>query len=202
MVTKINLLPPEIRDKDRADRLIVYMFIAFIVFVFAMVGVKFLRDYQIAEAQAGLESVRAEAIGINKSIGQLTAYEEREKELVRLEGILNTAMDDAVIWSRILNDVSIITPNDIVLKEMNCDQNSITMRADAFIFGDERLVGHKPVAKWLINLSKSGTFKYVWLTQSAKKDGENVLNVDAKVSFKGPQEKAPAKKVPPVNKGK
>ncbi|MHB0975688.1 MAG: PilN domain-containing protein [Candidatus Aquicultorales bacterium] len=198
MVTKINLLPPEIRQKDRADRIVVYMFLSLIVLVFALFGVRTLRETQIDEARAKLSEVQNQTILVNKSISNMKVYEDREKELKRLEGILNQAMADSTIWSRVLNDISLTTPNDVVVRQLSGNAEGISFKADVYLIGTGVSSGHKPVAKWLMRLSENGVFKYVWLTSSSKEDNHYV--VDAKAMFK-PKDAAPkAPSVPPVKK--
>ncbi|MCL4499101.1 MAG: hypothetical protein M1548_07205 [Actinobacteria bacterium] len=198
MVTRINLLPPEIRQRDRKDRIIVYMFLSLIVLAFVMFGVKLLRDYQINEAKAKLDEVRAESSSVNQRIVQLKAYEDREKELVRLNGVLSTAMAEAMTWSKVLNDISIITPNDVVIKQMSGNKDGMNFKAEVTIAANNA-AGHKPVAKWLINLRRVPSFGYVWLGSSTK--AGNTLGADATVKFQAQQAKEQAPKVPPV-KGK
>ena len=199
MVTKINLLPPEIRQRDKRERLIVYMFLSLALLAAFMLTVKFQRDLKISEAKAEMQQVRSEAANVERSIGQLKEYEDREKELARLEGIVNSAMAGAITWSKVMTDISMVIPNDVVLKQASFTKDGVTFSAEAIPM-EGRAAGHKPVAKWLISVSKIPSFKHVWLSSSNKgQDGK--LTFDTTVKFQDQASGQEASKVPPA-KGK
>lgn len=197
MVTRINLLPPEIRQRDKRERLVVYMFLSLIVIAALMLAVKFQRDLKISEAKAELEQVRSEAAGIERSIAQLKEYEDREKELARLEGVVNSAMAGSISWSKVMTDISMVIPNDVVLKQASFTKDGITFSAEAIPM-EGQTAGHKPVAKWLINISKVPSFKYVWLS-SSNKDQRGKLTFDTTVRFSAPSSGQEGSKVPPAS---
>ncbi len=196
MVTRINLLPPEIKQRDKRERLVVYMFLSLVLLAAFMMAVKFQRDLKISEAKAELEGIRTEAASVEKSIAQLKEYEDRQKELVRLEGIVNAAMAGATKWSKVLTDISMVIPNDVVLKQVSFTKDGATFSAEAVPL-EGQAAGHKPVAKWLVNLSKVPSFNRVWLGSSNKgQDGR--LTFDTTVKFQSKSGDQEASKVPPA----
>jgi Tfp pilus assembly protein PilN len=203
MVTRINLLPPEIRQKDRTERIIVLMFLSLVVVVAALAGIYFWKDSQVNRAQNELAQAQSRSKAIDASIAKLTAYQSRESELKRLQEILAGAVSVSPVWSKTMNDISLTMPNDVVVTQIDCDSTGVTFKAYVPTL-TQASVGTKPVANWMKALNASGNFNYVWLTSSKLQQPntpESKLSIEIKASFKEPTAiKSAAATPPPVKK--
>lgn len=194
MTTRINLLPPEIRRKDKAEKIMIYIVIGLLLLAGLLAGVKVLRDLQIKEREAHLGELRNETLDINRGIASLKAYDERKKQLEGVQGILDTALAGSTTWSKIMRGVSETTPNDVVLKQLTANEEGVSFKADVLLTGGKES-GQKPVAKWLERLTGSGVFKSAWLVSSSYDEEKKRLDVDVMARF---EPKAASSKLPNV----
>lgn len=199
MTTRINLLPPEIRRKDRAEKIMIYIFIGLLLLAGLLAGVKVLRDLQVKETEAHLGELRNQTLEINRDIGSLKTYEEREKQLEASQTILNSALAGSTTWSKIMKGISETTPNDVVVKQLTANEEGVSFKADVVLTGGKES-GQKRIAKWLERLSGSGVFKTAWLVSSSYDEEKKRLDVDVAARFEPKPASAQTPSVPPVKK--
>lgn len=106
-MTRIDLIPPEVVEKHKARRIIAIMSLVF-VFVFAVLLVVYLLTLgQAIMASNRVEIIKKENTKVEQFTQKLKPYDERKKTLDERKKIVDTMTANQVMWSSILNDISI-----------------------------------------------------------------------------------------------
>lgn len=179
-MTNINLLPPEIYEKRRAERLFFYLIIGFIVlialFFFVYLGTYFL----VTQKQSKVDEVEFEARKL-KTKTQSPKYTEAEQvktEFEQRRNVITQAMAGEVSWYTLLNEVSMVIPSDVWLVSFSGDATGIKAKGYTF--------KHPAVAKWLERMTEIKEITGIWLTYSQKATLENQPVVEFEVTAKFP----------------
>ena len=173
-MTRIDLIPPEVVEKHQSRKIIMIMVIVFTV-VFGISLVAYLITMgQAIMAGNRVEIIKAENIKVQNYTQKLQPYEERKKALDERQAIIEKMTADQVQWSSILNDISMVVPNDIWLKDVKIDLSEILTAKDQGGAAAKvepkppiTIVGyafnHAAVARWLVHLNEINQFRGVWL---------------------------------------
>lgn len=186
--TLINLLPPEVQEKRRAERTVVYIVVALTALVVLLVVIYLINGLRVIEAQGRLAEIKAKNAKLEASITEFQIYEKRRNEVIERQKLVKQALVGEVLWHRILNEVSMVIPTDVWLVDFTGDPSagvSMTGFSPDYAF-DAPDVGHKPVAKWLVRLGEINEFKDIWLNSSEKSSlfGFGVINFSIKAKLK------------------
>ncbi len=173
-MTRIDLIPPEVVEKHKSRRIITIM-----VIVFAAVFGVALAVYLITLAQAMMAServavIKSENVKVQQYTEKLKPYQDRKKAQDERQAIVGTMTENQVLWSSILNDISMVIPNDIWLKSVKMDVNEILTAKESTAAAKTTqpkppitIVGyafnHAAVARWLVHLNEINQFRGVWL---------------------------------------
>jgi Tfp pilus assembly protein PilN len=173
-MTRIDLIPPELVEKHQARRIISVMGIGAGVVFAILVVIYLLTTGQIILANNRVDKIKAQNTQVQAYIAKLKPYDDRKKVLDERQKIIDTITTDQVQWSSILNDISMVVPNDIWLKSIKIDIAPIlaakeqaagaSTKAPAVpitIVGDA--FDHAAVARWLVHLGEINQFRDVWL---------------------------------------
>lgn len=202
-MTKINLLPQEILEKQKGERRLLYAVGAFLLMLVVLGGIYSIGAWQIRNEEQKLVELKTANQRLNRTIGEYKVYEERKAKLQKLEKIIATALSGEVAWHKILNEVSMIIPSDVWLSEFEGDiTEGITCRGYAVDYGfDTPDLGHKPVAEWIVRLSEIKVLASIWLNYSQKATfGESpAIEFEVTTQLKG-DKSASAPAAPPANK--
>jgi len=161
----INLLPEEIIKKRRSEKRLIYLGLGAIVLILVMAVTFAGLNWRIGQEEDALEEIKAEQQKVNLEITKYKIYEERQAELQRRQGILNTAMANEINWDKFLNEISMVIPSNVWLVSMNLDGESIAYQGYTFDFPS--------VAKWLIRLDEIKPLSNIWLGSASKADLED-----------------------------
>lgn len=173
-MTRIDLIPPELVEKHQARRIIGMIAIG-AGFIFAiLIFVYILTMGRIIVATDRVDQITAENKKVQAHIAKLKPYSERKTVLDDRKKIVDTIVADQVLWSSVLNDISMVVPNDIWLKSLKMDIGPIlTAKASAsaasrsVVKAPITIVGnafnHAAVARWLVHLGEINQFRGVWL---------------------------------------
>ncbi len=173
-MTRIDLIPPELVEKHQARRVISLMAIGASVVFGILIIIYLLTLGQIILATNRVEQIKAQNTQVQAYITKLKPYDERKKALDEQQKIIDTITANQILWSSILNDISMVVPNDIWLKSIKIDITPIlaakeqaagaSNKAPAppiVIIGDA--FDHAAVARWLVHLGEISQFRSVWL---------------------------------------
>lgn len=177
-MTRIDLIPPELVEKQRTRRIIALLTAIFVLVLFGVAFLTGLSYLQRVLISGRLETIEKEKTEVDASIEKLRVYEERKNLLSSREKIVTGITKNQVFWSSILNGVSMVIPSDVWLKTFKGDVSTIR--------GKEAQAGaapttpaititgvtfsHSAVARWLVRLSEINQFRSIWLVSSEEKE--------------------------------
>ncbi|MEW6188683.1 MAG: PilN domain-containing protein [Actinomycetota bacterium] len=192
-MTNINLLPPEILGKRRAERILVYSFVGIVVLVFILFFVYTINAWVIGQEERELSAIKIENQKLEEVIAEYEIYEKKKAEVEKWEGILKTAMEGEVSWSKLLNEISMVIPSDVWLTSFKGDMNAgINFQGYTFT--------HNSVAKWMVRLKEIKHLTEIWLNASEKTEVEEqeAIQFETTSQLKTAKPSVPA---PPRNSG-
>ena len=165
----INLLPKEVLERRKAEYQLAFMLLGVVVMVillFSVYGFNFIR---IIQAQADLDAVKAENIRVQAEIAKIGDFEKVRSVVEQKQNLISTITSKKYSWSRLLNNISLIVPNEIWLTNLKVsEQGKLSFTGRALAGTNTSGIGHKPVAKWLVHMSELSDIEDVWLTTSKK----------------------------------
>lgn len=196
MMVRINLLPREIQEKRKAEKVIFTAFAGIVVVAMCLGALYAYNAWKIRNAEAELAILKDQSVKMNSAIQVLKVYEARLQIVQQKKAIVEKALENRIIWSKILEELMIITPNDVALHTLNGNADGISFSGEIQDPTDMPDAGHKPVAKWLIRLGELKLQPKVWLSSSDKRD--EIISFSNTMKFK----KEPMPSAPPNPSGK
>jgi len=185
---RINLLPPEIYERQRVRRRTAAV-VAVGVIVLAAVGAfYFLQMLRLNEVEDDIAAQEAENAQLRAQIGELQEIDALQQEIEATRTVLNSLLVDRVLWSGVLRDVSLVIPGQAWLSGLNGQVGApgaagtapTTTTTPGQAAQPGALVGqisfdgfaftHRDVALWLSRLEDVRGFVNPWLSNSTKTD--------------------------------
>ncbi|HEX6261610.1 MAG TPA: PilN domain-containing protein [Actinomycetota bacterium] len=181
---RINLLPSEIRERQRARRRTAAAAVVGLLVLAAVGAFYFLQQVRLSNVEDELEEQQAVNAELRQDIAELQRFADLEAELLATRGLLDELLKNQVLWSGVLRDVSLVIPGTSWLTAL---EGSVTAEAapatgdvqaapDAQpgIVGQISFTGtafdHRTVALWLARLEDVGGFINPWLSSSQKSE--------------------------------
>lgn len=167
---RINLLPPEILEKRRAERRIVYVAIA-AVLVIAVLGIVWAYGYmRVDSRQQSLDTRLQEVQATQAKADMLAVFEQKEQDLQQRKAIADATLANRVNWTKLFDELSLVMPTDIWVSSLAWAEDSGLVITGYAIDSatDVPDVGHKSIAKMLVRLAELDDLYDVWLTNSVR----------------------------------
>ncbi len=221
---QINLLPKEVLEKRKSEHRLALALLGLIGMVLILCTIYGLNMVRVVQAQSRLEEVKTENNRLQTEIAKIGDFERIRLRVEERDALVKKVTAAKYSWSRFLNNVSLIVPNEVWLSGLTVeDDGKISFTGKALAGSKISGVGHKPVAKWMVHLEQLDDIEDVWLTSSRKGDGgaassvgptlPTVKAVDApvvvdfetkaKIKSLGPNDpNDPSSQPPPVPEGK
>ena len=177
----INLLPPHVFEKRRAERLLFLLIIGTVILVFVLFLVYTLLSVQVSQKEGAVEDLRAQSDRLNKKISVLSRFETEKKKLQGQENILVKALSGEVPWHEILYEVGMVIPSDVwltsVTSQMEGSRPVLKFRGYSF--------EHPSVAEWVTRLSEVKSLTNVWLeySQQGSFEGQSVIEFETSANL-------------------
>jgi len=188
---RINLLPPEVGERRRLRRRTLATIGIGIVLLAIVGGVYFLQIVRLAGVEEDIQTQEALNAGLQGQIDELQDIAVLEEEVATTRELLATLLQDNVLWSGVLRDISLVIPGELWLNGLTgtvgtaATDGGEPVAAEAV--GEAGLVGqisftgfgldHREVALWLSRLEDVRGFINPWLSSSAKSEIEGVTVV-------------------------
>lgn len=166
---KINLLPREIRERRKAERLVPLMIFGLFTLACSLCALYAFNVWRISTAESQVAILSNQTQVMNDCVQTLIVYEQRLQEVQKKKQIAEKVVEGRILWSKILEELMVKTPRDVTLTSLSGNAEGITFSGTALNQKDQLYSGHKPVARWLIELSEMKYQPYVWLGSSDKK---------------------------------
>ena len=174
---RVNLLPGEIRERQRVRRRGGVVAVVGVVVLAALGAFYFLQQVRLNDLKQDLAAQEAENDRLRGEIAELQEFDQQQRELAASQDLLNTLLADEVRWSGVLRDISLVIPGQTWLTTLNgqITEQAATAQPTA---GPSGLVGqisfngfglsHRAVALWLTRLEDVEGFANPWVSTSQK----------------------------------
>ena len=181
---RINLLPPEIRERQRARRRTAAVVLVGIIVLAALGAFYVLQVMRLADVREDLEAQQQRNNELRQEIAQLQRFAELQQELQDTRVLLDSLLADRILWSGVLRDVSLVIPGEMWLSGLTgaatgAEEATTTTTTTAVptvpgggLVGQITFNGfafdHRDVALWLSRLEDVRGFVNPWLSNSQK----------------------------------
>ena len=171
---RINLLPPEILERRKAERRFGWVIVAAIVVAVLLAGVWAFAFFRLQSKEDELASIQQEVQSTNAQAAQLAIFEERATELESRRATAQLALSSRRNWARLLSELSLVLPSDVWVETLLAgESNGLELSGWAVDSPEDSPdVGHKTMAKMLVRLADLAQLTDVWLTSSTKAEFE------------------------------
>ncbi len=171
---RINLLPPEILERRKAEKRIGWVALGALVVAIVLAGVGVFGYFRLESKRDEFADVQQQVQSTNADAERLAIFEQRASELEVRRQTAVIALDGRRNWSRLFNEVSLVMPVDLWVQTMAADEASLQMSGWAVDSPtDTPDLGHTSIAKLLVRLADLEQLSNVWLTNSGKSDFED-----------------------------
>ena len=192
---RINLLPPEIYERQRVRRRTAAVIVVGLIVLAALGAFYFLQILRLNEVEDDITAQEAENAQLQAQIGELQEIVALQREIEDTRTVLNALLADRVLWSGVLRDVSLVIPGQAWLSGLNgqvgapgtagttattTTGTTTTATTPGQAAQPGALVGqisfdgfaftHRDVALWLSRLEDVRGFLNPWLSNSTKTD--------------------------------
>jgi Tfp pilus assembly protein PilN len=179
---RINLLPPEIHQRQRARRRTFAVIAIGLILLAAVGGFYFLQVLNLSRVEEDISAQQSENAALQQQINELQDVAQLQVEIESTRQLLSTLLSDRLLWSGILRDISLVIPGEAWLDSLT---GSSTVAAEAGVAPTETTTGpgaglvgqisfsgfafdHRDVALWLSRLEDVRGFVNPWLANSTK----------------------------------
>lgn len=168
---QINLLPPEVLEKRKAEKIITRIVMG-IVALFSVMVLGFFYIFQLVGVETGkVQELQAENARYEIEIVKIADFESNKILVDERQRVIDTAIADKYSYSKWLNNLSLLIPNEVWLKDLTIGGGSVSFSGSAVADSTTRRLGQKSVAKWLVRLAEMDDLSDVWLSSSNKTEG-------------------------------
>lgn len=186
---QVNLLPPELRARRRGRRLIAIGTVAGVVVLGFLGIVLLIQRNTISNEEEELRNLQDQAAELRTEVAELQEFGELKDEIDRKEGVLATALTNDVAWSKFLNDLSLIIPDDSWLTNLSLsattgeapsgEQSFGTVSFQGFVFDFPGLAG------WLTRTSQIDGLTFLYLNNGTRQEmaGQEVVSFGANANI-------------------
>jgi type IV pilus assembly protein PilN len=200
-MTTINLLPSEVKQRQRTRRSTVLVGFAGGAVVAVLVGLWFLQGVHLSDTESKLADQQQANARLQAQISKLHRFEEIRNDLENRRTLLRQTLAGTVEWSGVLHDLSLIVPDRMWLTQMTGQLNTTSAAPVAPtapvtatgtgppLVGTIQFTGDaldkQTVALWLTKLESVRGWVNSWLTQATETDagGTRVVTVNSSVDL-------------------
>ncbi|MGH2739095.1 MAG: PilN domain-containing protein [Actinomycetota bacterium] len=172
---RINLLPPELRERERGRRGAVAVILIGLLVIGGLGGYFVLQERRLGDIERDLDAQQATNNALRAEIAEIARFGELKQQLEGRQGLVDAFLVNEVQWSGVLRDVSLIIPGDAWLVGVSgtvmdpiaspgVDVSGLIGQIAFNGFG----LSHRSVALWLTRLEDISGFLNPWLSSSTK----------------------------------
>ena len=112
-MTRINLLPPEIKEKVERPHLAPWFILMGVVTVVIIVGLFLLFSAQKSGKQDTLDEKQQQLEDLQKQTKPIQQFDEQQRQLKGLQDLYTQANTGRVAWAQMLNDLAMYVPEGL-----------------------------------------------------------------------------------------
>lgn len=117
---RIDLLPPEQRVKASRERGLLWAILILVAIVVALGLVYVWQNGQVSDKQAELDGLTAQTAAVQQQALALRPYAEIQTTRTAMTQAAKGIYDSRVPWSTILQEISLVIPENVRLQSLNC----------------------------------------------------------------------------------
>lgn len=179
---RINLLPPETKERQRVRRQTVGVVVVGVLLLVALGAFFMLQQARLASAENDLREQQAINAELQQEVNDLEQFDQLAAEVEASRGLIAQLLENQVLWSGVLRDISLVIPGQVWLDTLSgtITADPSTGAATTTTTGPEGLIGsisfagngfdHRSVALWLARLEDVSGFVNPWLASSTKSE--------------------------------
>ena len=118
-MTQVNLLPTDVKERQRTRRLTAAVIMAVGAVVALLFFVFVLQTARLSDANHKLATQKASNTELEGQIAGLQEFAALKTEVAAREALAAEALNGQVLWSGVLRDVSMVIPNKVWLTSMS-----------------------------------------------------------------------------------
>lgn len=166
---RINLLPREVLERRKAEQRLALMILGLVLMVGALALVFGVNYVRLSQEQANLEIIRTENQNVQARIKKIEDFAANKSAVEARESVVSAAVAGKYGWSRFLNNLSLIVPNEVWLTSLSVSKDgAVSISGSAYAGSASSGIGFEPVSKWLIHFAEMNDIGDIWLSSSAK----------------------------------
>jgi Tfp pilus assembly protein PilN len=169
---RINLLPPEIKQRQRVRRQTGAVVALGVVVLGLVAGFFVLQQIRLNGLRNDLADQEQVNAALRAQIAELQQFDDLQQELLATRQLLTQLTEDEVHWSGILRDVSLVIPGNVWLTTMEGSLEGEEVVTGSGLVGQISVNGyglsHRAVALWLSRLEDVEAFANPWVSNSQK----------------------------------
>jgi Tfp pilus assembly protein PilN len=190
-MTQVNLLPPEAMARQRTRRVVGAVIGAAVVVVALLVFVYFLQSARLSAADKRLQRQNTVNARLQSQIAGLRQFSDLREQVDGKNNQLKGLLSGQVMWSGILQDVSMIIPDKMTLTSMNASLSGAGgSEAVNGLIGTIQFSGiaadRPTVALWLTRLEEEKGWVNAWvstLTSTIDSNGNKIIQFGGSVDL-------------------
>jgi type IV pilus assembly protein PilM len=166
---RISLLPTDLADRRRERRQAVLAGVGVAAVAGLLIGGVTLRNAQVDEAETAAVAAESRTGELQTSVGQHRDVADLQADIAAREQTVSTTLQGDVAWTRLIQEVATVIPNDVWLKSFEADAangGTFTVTATGF--------DHTSSARWLQRIEEMESVSGLWVPTSEKKEDEGV----------------------------
>jgi Tfp pilus assembly protein PilN len=176
-MTQVNLLPPEVRTRQRVRRYTVVATGAVGAVVVLILGVFALQSIRLSQTNRSLATQHQVNQALQRQIQTLEPYDQLRQQVADGETLTGQLLNGQVLWSGVLRNVSSALPGGLWLTSMNGTLNpttpvSVSAAGAPQVVGTIQFQGqtfqHTTVGTWLNRLEQVPGWVNAWVSSSAR----------------------------------
>ena len=121
-MSQVNLLPPEIRQRQRVRQRTVLVGIIGGGVILLIMAFYFLQAYNLSQANEDLEAQQQQNAQLQTQVQALSEFGDLQRALQEKKRLEATVFENEVAWSGVLQDVSRVIPPDAVLDSLSAQE--------------------------------------------------------------------------------
>jgi Tfp pilus assembly protein PilN len=192
-MTQVNLLPPEVRTRQRVRRYTVVAIGAVAAVVVLIMGVFALQSYRLSQTSRSLATQEQANRALQRQIQTLQPFDQLRQQVVQGEALTGELLNGQVLWSGVLRNVSSALPGGLWLSSMNGTLNATTAGVSTSAAGAQQVVGsiqfqgqafeHTTVGAWLTRLEQVPGWVNAWVSSSNRGADSEGKGTSKQVTF-------------------
>lgn len=190
-MTRVNLLPPEVKSRRRSRRLTRLVAVVAAVVVLLVIGLYFVEMGRLSTARSNLQAQQATNRGLQTQVNGLQRYAQLASELTARQSMIQGLTTNQVLWSGALRNLSMVIPSDVYLTSVSGSLQAVPTSTGAT--GGNGLIGsiqfqgvatnYPAVALWLNRVQEVTGWTNAWVSSVTKSTSTGTVTFSGSIDL-------------------